>query len=277
MAVERDAQHVALHPAVEALNHAVGLGRIGVRLAMLHTVPLAGSLEGIGREAGAAVGQNMGDLERKGTERIRQEGSGGRRGLVVFDGEVHVAGDAVNGDVQVALTQDAVAILQFEQVFDVNVDEADLVLLEGTVQFASLLGGQAVEPLRLEDAIDRIPVQVRQEMADEEGQCFEREAGAAPERIHEGALLVTGAPGQLMGSSRTILAIIRAMLTPLADGLGGDAIAHGECARTLERTGDLSTGGRGGPRLGMDGKHQLARLPARRRTCSKRHAQTSIA
>lgn len=86
MAVEGDAQRLALRLAVGALDHAIGLGRIGARLAMLHTVPLAGSLKGIGREAGAAVGQNIGDLEQKGTERIRQVGSGGRRGLVVFDG-----------------------------------------------------------------------------------------------------------------------------------------------------------------------------------------------
>jgi hypothetical protein len=90
----------------------------------------------------AAVGQNRGGLERKGTERIRQEeDSGGRRGLIVFDGEVHVAGGAVDGDVQVAFAQDAIAVLQFGQVLDVNVDEADLALLEGTVRFASLLGG----------------------------------------------------------------------------------------------------------------------------------------
>jgi hypothetical protein len=43
---------------------------------MLQTVPLAGGFEGIGREAGTAVGQNMRDLERKGGERIRKEGGG---------------------------------------------------------------------------------------------------------------------------------------------------------------------------------------------------------
>lgn len=71
-------------------------------------------------------------------------------------------------------------------------------------------------------------------MADDEGQRVEREAGAAAERTHDGALLVTGAPGELMGPSRTILAIIRATLAPFADGLGGDAVAFGECARALE-------------------------------------------
>ena len=98
----------------------------------------------------AAFGQNMGDLERKGTERIRQEGSGGRRGLVVFDGEVRVAGSALDGDVQVAFAQDAIVVLQCGQVLDVNVDEADLVLLEGTVRFASLLeGGKQLSPSAL--------------------------------------------------------------------------------------------------------------------------------
>jgi hypothetical protein len=46
--VERDAPHFTLHPAIEALGHAVGFGRIGVRLAMLHSMSLAGSLRGIG-------------------------------------------------------------------------------------------------------------------------------------------------------------------------------------------------------------------------------------
>lgn len=55
VAVERDAQRLALHPAVGALDHVAGLVRIGARLAVLHTVPLADSLEGIGREAKSRV------------------------------------------------------------------------------------------------------------------------------------------------------------------------------------------------------------------------------
>lgn len=56
VAVEGDAQHLPLHPAVKALDHAVRSRRVGARLAMLHAVPLAGGLERIGGEAGAAVG-----------------------------------------------------------------------------------------------------------------------------------------------------------------------------------------------------------------------------
>ena len=51
VAVERDPQHLALDAPVEALDHAVSFRRVGTRLAMLHTVPLAGGLKRIGREA----------------------------------------------------------------------------------------------------------------------------------------------------------------------------------------------------------------------------------
>lgn len=107
---------------------------------MLHTVPRAGGLERIGREAGAALGEHMCDLERKGPEGVREEGHRRGGGLVVLDGEMHVAGGAVDGGVQVALARDAVAVLQLGQVLHVDVDEADLVVLEAAVRFAGLLG-----------------------------------------------------------------------------------------------------------------------------------------
>lgn len=48
------------------------------------------------------------------------------------------------------------------QVLHVDVDEADLVILDGAVRLAGLLGGrQPVEALGLEDAVDGVPVQVR--------------------------------------------------------------------------------------------------------------------
>ncbi|MGU3422642.1 hypothetical protein [Methylobacterium sp. D54C] len=45
---------------------------------MLHAVPLAGDLERIGSEGGAAAGQHVRDFGVEGTERVRQESS--RRG-----------------------------------------------------------------------------------------------------------------------------------------------------------------------------------------------------
>ena len=72
--VEGDAQHLALHPPVEALHHTVGAGRVGLRLAVLHAVLLAGVLEGVSRETGTAVGQHMRDPKRQGRERLLEEG-----------------------------------------------------------------------------------------------------------------------------------------------------------------------------------------------------------
>ncbi len=71
--------------------------------------------------------------------------------------------------------------------------EAEVVVLEAAVRLASLLSGrQAVEALGLEDAVDRVPVQVRQEVADDESEIVEGKACAAAERAHDGALLIGG-------------------------------------------------------------------------------------
>lgn len=129
---------------------------------MLHAVPLAGGLEGVSREARAAVSQHVRDLEGEGSYGLVEESDSRGGGLVVFHRQVHVARGTVDGDVQVALAQDAVAILQLGQVLYVHVDKADLVVLEAAVRFARALSGrQAVEAFSLEDAVDRVPVQMR--------------------------------------------------------------------------------------------------------------------
>ena len=208
MAPERDAQHFPLHATVEALDHAVRARRVGLGLTMLHTVPPAGALEGVSREARAAVSQHVRDLEGKGSPCLVEEGDGRGGGLVVFHRQVHVAGGAIDGDVQVALARDAVAILQLGQVLHVHMHEADLVVLEAAVRLASLFGGrQPVEALGLEDAVDRVPVQVRQEVREDEGEIVERKACAAAERAHDGALLIGGFPRQLMRPGGAVLAV----------------------------------------------------------------------
>ena len=196
---------------------------------MLHTVPLAGGLERIGREAGAAVSEHVRDLERKSPKGVCQEGHRRGGGLVVLDGEMHVVGGPVDGDVQVAFARDAVAVLQLGQVLHVDLDEADLVVLEAAVRLAGLLGRrQPIEALGFEDAVDRIPVQVRQEVADDEGQCVEGKAGGAAERADDGALLIAGAPSEFVGTRRAILTRIGTAFAPFADGLGGHAVAFGQ-------------------------------------------------
>ena len=159
--------------------------------------------------------------KEKSVECVREEGHRRGRGLVVHDGEVHVAGGAFDGDVEEALAGGAVAVAQFRQVLHVDMNEADLVVLEGAVRLVGLLGGrQPVEALRPEDAVDGVPVQVRQEVADDEGQRVEGEAGGAAERAHDGTLLIAGKPGQLMRPGRAILTGIEAAFALFADGLG---------------------------------------------------------
>src|SRR5215218_3884105 len=98
--------------------------------------------------------------------------------------------------------------------------KAKIILLEGSIGLArAALSGQAVEALGLEDAVDRVPVQVGQEVRDREGEVIEREAGRAPQRADNGALLLSGLAGQLMGSGRAVLAVVRSAVAPLPDGL----------------------------------------------------------
>jgi hypothetical protein len=82
-------------------------------------------------------------------------------------------------------------------VLDVDVDEAEVVVLEFT---GALLGRgdrrgrQAAQALGLEDAIDAVPVQVRQEVAQGKGEVIEREAGGAADGTDDGPFLVAGPP-----------------------------------------------------------------------------------
>lgn len=117
---------------------------------MLHIVPLAGCLESVGCEAGAAVGEPVGDPEGQGVECVREEGNGRGRGRVILDGEVHIPGGAVEGDGEGAFAGGAVAVTELGQVLHVDMHEADLVVLESAVRLAGLLGRRRpVETLRL--------------------------------------------------------------------------------------------------------------------------------
>jgi hypothetical protein len=63
---------------------------------------------------------------------------------------------------------------------DVQVHEAEVIILERAALPFALPGRRQVpEAFRLEDAVDRIPVEMRQEVRDHEGQIVEREAGRA--------------------------------------------------------------------------------------------------
>ena len=68
--------------------------------------------------------------------------------------------------------------------------EAELVVAEGTLAFGGPLGEglrPAVQAFGLEDAPDAVAVEVRQEVAHDEGKIIEWEVGAAPEGADDGA------------------------------------------------------------------------------------------
>src|SRR5207253_4106962 len=103
VAGDGDAEHLALDPAVEALDPAVGARRVGSGLAVLDAELPAELLEAVGREAGTAVGQQVRDPEREDADRLLEEGLRAGLGLVVLDREVDRARAAVDGHEQVAL------------------------------------------------------------------------------------------------------------------------------------------------------------------------------
>src|SRR3954452_8671681 len=95
VAGDGDAEHLPLHATVEALDHAVRARRVGLGLPVLDAEVAAALLEAFGREAAAAVGQEAGDAEGEGRDRLLQEGLGASLGLLVLDRQVHGAGAAV--------------------------------------------------------------------------------------------------------------------------------------------------------------------------------------
>ena len=188
MAVDRDAWHLALDAAVEALDHPVGLGRGRLGLARLLAERATGQFKPVRGEAAASVGQGMRDPEREGDERLLEEGHGPGLGLAVLDRQVPRAGAAIDGDEPAALAggmrrrrsaalparprrKDAAGSPRDRingaavdgQVLDVQMHEAERVLLE----LARGLVGRdvswpAAQPFRPENPVDLVPAEMGQ-------------------------------------------------------------------------------------------------------------------
>src|SRR5437870_13746922 len=102
--------------------------------------------------------------------------------------------------------------------------KAKIVLLEAAVRSAGAISRrEAAQALGFQDAVDRIAIEMRQEMSDHKGQVIQRKAGGPPQRADNGALLLTGLPGQLVRAAGVVLAVGRTALAPLADRLSRDA------------------------------------------------------
>src|SRR4051794_30781598 len=198
---------------------------------------------------------------RKGSGSFAQESHGTGFGLVVLDGEMDRARAAIDGDVEIAFAPFTISSLQLGQVLDVEMDEAEVVLLEGALAFGGLCRyrlGPTVQPLGLEDAPDAVAVEMRQEMGNDKRQVIEREVGHPAQGADNGALRLGGLPGQLVRPRRVVQAIGRTPLAPLADGLGGHAIALGKDAGALLGAGDLGAGDGPGAGVRMDLQHRSA-------------------
>src|SRR3954454_14479273 len=240
VAGDGDAEHLPLHATIEALDHAVRARRVGLGLAVLDAEVAAALLEALGREAAAAIGQEAGDAEGKGRERLLQEGLGAGLGLLVLDRQVDPAGAPVDGDEQEALAALAVGGPQLGQVLHVHVDEAEHVLPElARRPLGRGRGRPAAQPLGLQDAVDVVAAEVREEVAHHEGEVVEREAGRAAQGAHHRPLLLARLPRQLVRAAGAVPAVGRAALAPLANGLGTDAVAPGQLAAGLGGAGDL--------------------------------------
>src|SRR4051812_17742406 len=130
----------------------------------------------------------------------------------------------------------------------------------------------------LEDAVDVVPVEVRQDVADHEGEVIQREAGGATQRADHKALLLARLPGQLMRATGAVPALRRPAFAPLADSLGADAVALGQDTRALARASDLGTDHRGGAGVRVDREHQATPPAGRLRSSpSKRQAYVATA
>ena len=154
---------------------------------------------------------------------------GAFRQLVVFDSQVHPARTAVDGDIQEAFAAFTVSRAQLRQVLDVHVHEAEVIRLEAAVRSAGAIRRrQAAQARGFQDAVDRVTVEMRQEVADHKGEVIQRKAGCATQRTDNGALFIRCFPGQLVRAAGAILTVGRPALAPLADRLGRDAIALGQ-------------------------------------------------
>src|SRR4051812_38360447 len=111
---------------------------------MLHAQALARGLEAVSREAGAAVGQHMGDLEGEGLDRLLEKGHGAALGLIILDREVDEAGGPVDGYIEIPLAALAISGAQLGQVLYVHMHEADIVVLEGPVRLAGAACGRGL-------------------------------------------------------------------------------------------------------------------------------------
>jgi hypothetical protein len=136
--------------------------------------------------------------------------------------------------------------------------EAEVILLErAALPLAPVSQRQAPEPFGFKDAIDSVPVEMRQIVRDDEGEVVERKAGRAAQGTDDRPLFLSGFLGQLVRPAAMTLAVLSSTVAPFTDGLGTHAKALGQHTGGLGRVGNLASDRRDGAGLGMDRQHHV--------------------
>ena len=230
-------------PAIEALHHAVGLGRPGlgqtvfdaqgqaklVEFMVSRRLAVAGAEQAI-REFLAVVGQDVGDASRTGFVQGVQEGLGGGRRLVGLDGDIHPARGPVDGHEQVA---PAGLVDHLGQVLHIHMQVARFVGLEWLRRPFGRLGlrpgrdavpGQtAVQGGAGQVGVDEFPGH-GQEVVQGQPQGF-------PDRQHHGFL--GGGQGRLQAVRGMGAVFHRIPVLPAGDGFHRDPQLFGQCRHRL--------------------------------------------
>ena len=259
--VNVDAQHLRADAAVEALHYAIRQRRAQ------RSVSILGAEFGAGpgksrREAAAVVGQHVGELDRKRRCDVPQKGDGIAFRLIVIYGQVHRTEPAVNGDEQKALPLFAVDGLELRQVLDVDVCEAEFVVVEGALSLGGTVGirlGAAVQALGLQKAKYVVTIEMRQEVTHHEGEVIEWKVGGALQFAHHGELLLDSLPRQAMWTCGAVKAVGGIPSAPLANRFGTAALTTCDGAAELGRACDLGPNGGRGAGISMNEEQSLSR------------------
>jgi len=130
-----------VHPAVESLDHAIGLGMAGFYETVLKAGVLTDQVEGVSscglaltidveavRELLAVVCQDFRDLKWGLIKKSLEEGGGRTGGLVLEDFDVHPSCRPVYGRKEIAVP---LLVRHPWQILHVHMDESRLIVLEG--------------------------------------------------------------------------------------------------------------------------------------------------
>ena len=122
----------------------------------------------------------------------------------IIDGQVDEPRAAINCHIKEALSYVAVCGAQPGQMFDVNMDKAQIIVPEAPLSLAGLhrrLRWSSIEALRLENPINAVAVKMRQEVPEHEGEIIQRKTCRPAHCTDDRALFFAHTPSKALGSA----------------------------------------------------------------------------